>query len=416
MKHHHFVNPVLLVTACGTGLFALVGLQGWSLLAWLLFAAIVIIPRLQAAPLADKPDLWVETENKARATLAQVAGGFILLAGAYSAWSQFQNQRAQLAEQKSQFAAQIELQRRQAEEQRRQFQLQYDSQQRQIEEQRRHTDAQAKSQQRQLDDQREQFRLQYGASQEETAAGRFSHAVEHLGSEVLETRLAAIHALSAVAKRSADDQWIVADVLTSFVRHRTPACIPQPWDEFKKELWKERWGRWDWPSPPRDVQLVVRFLATHDWALPPAPSIVGDSVAEYAHARRYHIDLSHADLRSAVFTQARLDGADLSGSCLDLASFSKASLRGASLRGAVARGASFASADLDHAELVEADLNSAIVEGANLRGANLRSADMQVDVLTSETFKGAVVDQHTRLTPQIREYLAREALTRTPKD
>jgi hypothetical protein len=136
--------PVLLVVIGSVLWFSLLGFERWSTVAFLLASLLVLVPRLQALPLIrnEKTELWIEADNKGRQTLAQVFGGFILLAGAYSAWRQFENQQKQLEEQRRQFQVQVESQQHQADEQRRQFQLQLESQQGQGEAQRKQVQVQ----------------------------------------------------------------------------------------------------------------------------------------------------------------------------------------------------------------------------------------------------------------------------------
>jgi hypothetical protein len=129
LRDRRLLAPLLLTLLGGLFWFPFVGFERWTLVVWALVSLLVLVPRLQALHLLthEKPEQWVEADNKARQTLAQVFGGFILLAGAYSAWRQFENQQKQLEEQRRQFQVQVENQQRQVEEQRRQFQLQLES-------------------------------------------------------------------------------------------------------------------------------------------------------------------------------------------------------------------------------------------------------------------------------------------------
>jgi uncharacterized protein YjbI with pentapeptide repeats len=398
----HFVGPSALVA--GGGVAALIAAHFgwapgfWAFTAWLLFTALVVIPRLQTSSLKGEPEKWIDAENKARQTLAQVIGGFVLLAGAYSAWNQFQNQREQLAEQKRQFDAQAERQQRQSDEQRRQFQLQFDSQQRQIE------------------SQREQFRLQFSATRDENAVQRFARTVDQLSSDVLETRLAAIHTLAATSAHSPEDKWTVLEILTSFVRRRAPLPEPMSDDEFKRQLGKELFRV---PTTPaKDVQLVLQFICSNDWTPPsPPPRKTPDEWGPVFEARQaayrnlYRINLSNSDLRGALFSGARLDGADFSRSSLLFATFAKASLRGADLTEVDARGASLGEADLEGADLRQASLVEVYARDVNLRRANLYGATFYPEgPVWPKQLEGALFDEHTKLPPDLYQQLTLSAL------
>jgi hypothetical protein len=397
----------------------------------------ILLPRFQVLPI-EAPAERLEAENKTRQTLAQVIGGLMLLGGAFVGWKQFENQRAQLTEQRRQFEVQTALQRNQAEEQRRQYESQADAQRRQAASQQQQIDAQARDahrrfqqQERQLADQREQFHMQYEASRQENTAEQFRRTVEQLSSDVAETRLAALHALEKLARSSPSDQWAILGILTALIRHRAPSPGPLPDDDPAVGLFP-KFGFGPAVSlvgPSADVQRALSIVALNTWTPPTArPEQMPDEKEwEFlrrleTHNRTYRVNLSKVDLRGVVLTGARLDGVDLSGSCLVLANLDGASLRHANLAGVDARNASFGGADLRNAKLtkvnavyaafwnaqmqqadmtdanfVEAALGSARLQGARLWGAAFGGNDLGPGrTRRLDVFRGALIDSRTK--------------------
>ena len=121
--------------------------------------------------------------------------------------------------------------------------------------------------------------------------------------------------------------------------------------------------------PALDVQAVL--------------TVIGRRRPENGDAR-ITIDLSEADLSRA----------DLSGAILFGANLSRAKLFGANLSRA-----NLSRADLSRADLFEADLS-----GSNLSGADLSSCLN----LTLDQIRSAIIDEHTKLPPDIAEALAEE--------
>jgi hypothetical protein len=67
---------------------------------------------------------------------------------------------------------------------------------------------------------------------------RFTRAVDQLGSDKLEIRLGGIYALERIAKDSADkDHWTIMEILTAFVRERSPVIHQLPMTKRMKLLW-----------------------------------------------------------------------------------------------------------------------------------------------------------------------------------
>ncbi|WP_433444873.1 pentapeptide repeat-containing protein [Nonomuraea sp. CA-141351] len=191
-------------------------------------------------------------------------------------------------------------------------------------------------------------------SQEGQITNRYTQAMEQLGSEKIEVRLAAIHTLQRLARDSQRDRVTTVDAMAAYVREH---------DSMSKARLLGQ--------PETDVQMALTVLGSvydapntelgHDWVCS----------CNLASIRVPGADLSGLNLGIAVLTRADLRGAYLSGANLDHADLSGADLHGAYLN----------SADLPHAvlfmtDLSEANLNRAVLSGADLYEANLRRADL----------------------------------------
>jgi len=157
---------------------------------------------------------------------------------------------------------------------------------------------------------------------------RFSKAVEQLGSDKIEVRLGGIYALERIAQDSDRDHWTIMEVLTSFIREKSP--IPRiPKEEIRAkayEIWQKSGRR---RTDEENWQLAITALTA-------------------ARVTK--------DIHAALTVIGRRDKKDPPGKCLDL---SNANLRGADLR----------DANLIFAKLSYADLSEAELLNANLRGA-----------------------------------------------
>jgi hypothetical protein len=69
---------------------------------------------------------------------------------------------------------------------------------------------------------------QVDVAREQQITERFTHGIEQLGSEKLEVRLGGIYALERIAQDSKKDLWTIMEVLTAFVRERSPRCALRP--------------------------------------------------------------------------------------------------------------------------------------------------------------------------------------------
>jgi hypothetical protein len=254
----------------------------------------------------------VRAQNDVRGVMVQVAGGLVLLVGAYVTWRQLQLSRESM------------LQTMEA------------------------TNAQLKAAQDQLTVDRESQLTQ-----------RFAQAVDQLGSEQIVVRIGGIYALERVARNSAADAGAVAELLCSYIRQHSPRAAGGAVHDPSAA------------SIPDHLELRAADVRTALFVLKKGTirpegdeplRLLGTDLqrAGLDSARLAGVDLQGADLRWAWLRWAHLDGADLS-----YADLRGAHLDGASLVGAEMTGALFQGTHLEGASLLDVpDLDHAQLEGA----------------------------------------------------
>jgi uncharacterized protein YjbI with pentapeptide repeats len=198
-------------------------------------------------------------------------------------------------------------------------------------------------------------------------ANLYTKALEQLGSDRLDVRIAGTHALESVARDSARYHSAVMEVLTAFIREhsRIPLRRPDP-DGLEQEQWVQP-----------DVQAALTAVARRKHEL---------------DVRR--IDLTGAYLNCAGLHGATLDGAELGGADLAGADLTKTRLRRAILHDADLRTANLRRADLTRADLIRANLAWACLADANLTHARLTDANLaHADVTGARWPPGAPVPE-----------------------
>ncbi|MFE5519823.1 pentapeptide repeat-containing protein [Streptomyces virginiae] len=180
---------------------------------------------------------------------------------------------------------------------------------------------------------------------------RYMAAVELLGNrESEEVRLGGLYGLQRVMYDSPRDQPTVINVVSTFIRARSP---------------KES-GR-DAKTLAGDITAALTVLKSRD----------------SRHDGGVHVDLHDTGLYGAQLGAMNLTGADLTGADLGHADLTAANLTGANLTRALLDGADLGHAKLTGADLLQADLTDADLPAANLSDAKLTSADL-TDALLME--------------------------------
>ncbi|PZV17510.1 MAG: hypothetical protein DCF22_03560 [Leptolyngbya sp.] len=195
---------------------------------------------------------------------------------------------------------------------------------------------------------------------------RFTQAINQLGSEKIEVRLGGIYALERIAKDSPKDHWTIMEVLTAFVRERSPVSILQNEDSIQ-------------PKITTDLQAALTVIERRNLKKEEPHQRINLSRVYLNRADLRGTNLSSANLRRASLhctnlSGADLSGADLSGADLSGTNLSSADLRGTNLSSADLRGANL-SANLSFADL-SANLSFADLSVVNFSGPNLSDADL----------------------------------------
>lgn len=213
---------------------------------------------------------------------------------------------------------------------------------------------------------------QVQVSQEGQITDRLTRAVDQLGSAAVDVRIGGIYALERIARDSAADRSAVIEILTAFVRNRSPWPPPDPESRETAKV-PRMWLR------AGDVQAAMVVLGRSGWWRGPVRMELGNVDLRrcyLANADLRDAYLADANLQLAYLEGANLQGARMRGALLDLAHLGLANLRSARLRGSSLR---------------QADLHDADLRGANLSGANLERARLGNVCFQGADLNGAVL-------------------------
>jgi Pentapeptide repeats (8 copies) len=236
-------------------------------------------------------------------------------------------------------------------------------------------------------------------SREGQITDRLTHAIDQVGSDIVDVRVGGIYALERLARDSADDRLAVEEILATFIRTHAPWPAgheshpdPHPTPDVDEAI------PWLTDRAP-DVRTALRALGrlphdAHDFPLALRRVDLrrtnfyygtliridfGDSnlAASWAPGVRWELcRLINTDLRQTRLSRATLDGSDFTKAHLEGATLEKASLVRACLRDANLR-----DADLTDSNLTGADLRGADLSGADLSGAQMTG--VQTDPATT---------------------------------
>jgi Pentapeptide repeats (8 copies) len=342
----------------------------------MVFAACVIlvlwwVPKRQVASLqnakgVDAKDVF-KAENDARATLAQILGGFTVLIGVYFAWKNIKTT-----------VENLELTNRNLE-----------------------------------------------LTKEGQVTERFYKAIEQLGAtndkrnprnpKFELRRLGGVYALERIARDSEKDHWPIMEVLTAYVRENSAYVR----DNEKEPRRTNLLAHGLYPNPinlhplATDIQAILTVIRRRERSYEKSGQNLDLHGADLHGADLQGANLQDAYLESANLRDAKLQGANLRGANLQFAVLKDAvlnaarpcpitNLEGAHLERAELQGANLEGANLKRANLQYAYLESANLRDAELQGANLDSTSLSTTHnLTQEQINSATGDENTGLPPGI---------------
>jgi len=219
-------------------------------------------------------------------------------------------------------------------------------------------------QQRLAQQQLESAQQERQLNSERLVTDRFAKAVEQLGSPDIDVRIGAIYSLERIAKDSPKDHWTIMEVLTAFVRNKSP--LPKDWKPDSKQKL---------PEVTADVQSALTVIGRRE--------VKNDLAGKHLNLSETNLDsadLQGADLSRAYLLRTNLDSADLEGTDLNETALLVANLNGAILY----------NANLSKAELSGANLKNSYLRRVNLGGANLGTAHFtKAQLITSTNLENA---------------------------
>lgn len=210
----------------------------------------------------------------------------------------------------------------------------------------------------------------FGLNQEGQITERFTRAVDQLGNDSRDVRLGGIYALERIARDSRADHGPIIEILTAYVRERSPMVpehVEQEFIDHAPDVHPE--------APAADVQAALTVLGRRNTAFDPSSP--------------WHLDLAGTYLPRANLRNANLRGADLSYAVLDLGNVALASLDGARLVRTRLYHADLTGAQLINADLREADLREAVMHSARLGQAKMIGAQFHRARLRGAFVQGA---------------------------
>lgn len=229
-------------------------------------------------------------------------------------------------------------------------------------------------------------------AQEGQITERFTRAIEQLGNEKIEIRLGGIYALNRIANESKTDYWSIIEILTAYVREKSPIEV----DKINSEE----------NVAPKKLSLDIQAILTvirrckpslntdeskyfiggdgfvvydTDYIIEEANYIIeAASYLDFHETYLWKANLFDAHLQGANLERANLSEANLSNAKLERASLVKSNLKKASLYEAKLVGAFLMGAHLEEAKLYRADLKYCFLTGAHLEGADFQNADLEL--------------------------------------
>jgi uncharacterized protein YjbI with pentapeptide repeats len=326
--------------------YLLIGLLGVGLVLLILWAVVVVPPRLIDTSAIADPAKRLDEINELRTNLLAVLAGLAIAAGAFVGALNFRETQRQNRAIQEQNRALLDLQRR-------------------------------------------------GQVTE-----RFSRAIDQLGQrgdDKLDVRIGAVYALEQIARDTSDLHWPIVEILTAFLREHAPrppdrtGDVGRPAADIQAII--SVVGRRDSGRDPLGRRVYMHRVDLGGADLRGAV-LRGALLAEanLHGAVLNDADLRDCDLRNADLSRARVSRTQLDSANLVGANLAGARGRGTSLQAALLRDANLDGALLGYANFEGADLRRANLQRAWLRGSNLRSVTLMEAQLRGATLMA--VDLH----------------------
>lgn len=249
-------------------------------------------------------------------------------------------------------------------------------------------------------------------AQENQITDRFIRAVDQLGNDKKAIRSGGIYALNRIANESDEDYWPIMQVLTSFIRQKSPyptyvdikdednaTCEKMSYYEYVLYLEKKLESGINAPQVvecyrkvevPVDVQAAIYVISKRRYfnsscvdLKNPNSHLNKEQESLFLYGTNlFSVDLNQAHLEAAVLSACFLCMANLSNACLQYANILGTNLYRADLEDANLEKANLQYVNLKQANLKRANLKEADLEGADLTGALNLSVEQLYDVKT----------------------------------
>jgi uncharacterized protein YjbI with pentapeptide repeats len=232
---------------------------------------------------------------------------------------------------------------------------------------------------------------------------RFGKAIDQLGSDKLNVRLGAIHALARISKASRAERSAVVEILTEHIRTYSPRSPSRNGTRnILLSVGPASTSRLNGQEgPPTDVQLVMALLARRRIAIAANQAVTLSGVSlggvDLPKAYLQKVTFRGSDLRGINLLKADLwrsdfEEASLQGAILERANLQRTSLKRTNIEGARLVSAFLKKADLRQSRLVEANLQSILLQGSDLQGTDLRRAHLNGASLSATRLVGTIFD------------------------
>ncbi len=215
------------------------------------------------------------------------------------------------------------------------------------------------------EEQVEALREQIRVTEDGQITERFTRAVDQLGNPATEIQLGGIYALERISQESDRDYWPIMEILTGYIRHKSPTVGAVPEEGLVLDFLK---------GPELAPKITMQVQA--------ALTVVARRKYEFGHVfEPGRIDLSNTNLRGAYLNDAKLQGAYLNHSILLDAFLHDGQLQQADIASSWLNDAELMRANLSNSWLIGSKLHRANLFGANFQSAKLEGADLRQAII-----------------------------------